>query len=114
MNLKVSVDFSDGGAGAQAAHDCDQVSGGDLALALLVVQREALLELCEWENKTNGESFPVRSQQMCPFHKAASSVISETAEMIKFRPDLNSVSDSFCLFHLTSKKREPIVFHVND
>lgn len=64
MNLKVSVDFSDGGAGAQAAHDCDQVSGGDLALALLVVQREALLELCEWENKTNGERFPVRSQHV--------------------------------------------------
>lgn len=61
VNLKVSVDFSDGGAGAQAAHDCDQVSGGDLALALLVVQREALLELCEWENKTGKEEgFPVR------------------------------------------------------
>lgn len=101
MNLKVSVNFSDGGAGAQAAHDCDQVSGGDLALVLLVVQREALLKLCEWENKTNGECFPVRSQQMCPFHKAASSVISETAEMIQFRPDLNSITDCSCFLILS-------------
>lgn len=54
MNLKVSVDFSDGGAGAQAAHDCDQVSGVNLALVLLVVQREALLELCERVNE-NGK-----------------------------------------------------------
>lgn len=51
MNLKVPVDFSDGGAGAQAAHDCDQVPGVNLALVFLVVQREAFLELCERERE---------------------------------------------------------------
>lgn len=89
------VDFSDGGARAQAAHDCDQVSGVNLALVLLVVQREALLELCERENEqgkevtsVRREPFPVRSRQHCelkeirPFRMDTCPVMSETAEMI--------------------------------
>lgn len=47
----MSFDLSERGACTQAAHNCDQVFGVDLALLLLVIQGEALLELCKGNGK---------------------------------------------------------------
>lgn len=59
-----------------------------LPLRFLSYNEKHSLNSANEGDKTNGEHFPVHSQQMCPFYKAASSVISETAEMMKFRPNL--------------------------
>lgn len=53
MNLEMSVDFSEGGARSQTAHDRDQILSVNLAFLLLIVQREALFEFCSEEKRKN-------------------------------------------------------------
>ncbi len=48
----MSFNFTERGARAQAAHNCDQVFGINPAIWLLVIQGEALLELCKGNGKT--------------------------------------------------------------
>lgn len=50
----MSFNFTDGGAGTQASHNCDKVFGIDFAFLLPVIQGEALLELCNRNKESNG------------------------------------------------------------
>lgn len=49
VQLQVPGHLSGGGAGPQAAHDRDEVTGLDLAFVLLVIEGKAFLEL--WSGK---------------------------------------------------------------
>ena len=49
----MSVDLTEGGTRPQTAHNCDQVLGFNLPLALLVVQGETFLELYREKQANN-------------------------------------------------------------